>query len=212
MKTTHLTPALQDNAETQPLRRLLVFLGLAALLTLLAGTALVAHAVVSLNKAAASHACQTTQVTLHGTAAPSFSCLDGQKRRVRTLPGRGSGPLAAHVVFSDACYDDDLDLHWDSNLGGDILCLNGSGVLNLTNVWSYNYFTSWNDQVSSFWTGCYDDYFYTNINQEGGVAWAPGGPGGLDTEWHNFPYGGVPNDTLSSLWQSSSYGGPHCAP
>lgn len=220
MKNAHLTPAPQYSAGTQPLpqrcawrgvlSRLTLFLGLATLLTLLGGATFVGAATISPHQAAASTSCQTIRATLHGLATPSFSCLDGQQRKARTLSVGGSGPFVAHQIIEDACYDDDLDLHWDSNLGGTILCINGSGVLNLTDVWNYNHHTSWNDQVSSFWTGCYSDYFYSDINQGGGIAWAPGSPGGFYSEWDNFPLGGVANDALSSIWQYYNWGGPHC--
>jgi hypothetical protein len=170
--------------------------------------AVVGYPIISPHKATAG--CRITQITLHGFDAPTLSCLDGQKRSVHTRLVAGSGPLAVPQVFEDACYDDDLVLHWDSNLNGDKLCVNGSGVLNLTDVWNYNRHASWNDEVSSFWTGCYSDYFYTDINRGGGVAWAPGSPGGFYSEWDNFPLGQVPNDTLSSIWQYYSYGGSHC--
>jgi hypothetical protein len=209
--TTHLTPMPQHSAETQPLRRLAVFLSLAALLLLLAGGAFVGTKITAPHQATASHSCHTIRAILHGGASPSFSCLDGQKLRVHVRAVAGSSPLAAPSVFEqDACYDDDLVLHWDSNLNGYKLCVNGSGVLNLTDVWNYNLHVSWNDEVSSFWTGCYSDYFYTDINRGGSVAWAPGSPGGFYSGWNNFPLGGVGNDTLSSIWQYYSYGGPHC--
>jgi hypothetical protein len=186
---------------------LALFLGLAALLLqamptqAASGTRTSLH---SLSKPVNSAPCHITQVILHGTAAPTINCRDGQKGEARPLPVGRSGPLA-RLAFQDVCFDDALVLYWNANEGGPVLCVNGSGVFNLTSV------SDWNDNVSSFWTGCYNDYFYQDVNRGGGLAWAPGSPDGDYSAYNNFPLSNVGNDQLSSVWQYNSYGGDQCA-
>lgn len=219
MKPTHLTPALKYSAGTPllsprwfswrgVLSRLALFLGLAALLTLLAGVALIDPIAVSPHAPTASHACQTRQVTLHGNKPPTLRCLDGQKLTARTLTV-GSGPLA-HQITLGYCPDDALVIFWNANRYLPELCALGSGVLNLTDV--YNGSVSWNDQASSFWTGCYNDFFYVNTNRDtsAGTAYASGSYDGEYSPSANFPYQNVLNDSLSSVWQASSEGGDEC--
>jgi hypothetical protein len=178
------------------------------LLTFLAGAAVVSSTTLSRHQTTAGHAsCRTTEVTLHGGAAPTVSCLDGQKGTVRTLPVGGRGPLTHLDSYLAGCDDDALLLFWDSNLGGTELCIKGYGYLNLNRDFNG---LNWNDQTSSYWTGCYDDYFYVDVNQGGGIGWAPGSPDGDNSPWGNFPLGGVGNNQLSSLNQSQKYGGDDC--
>ncbi len=174
------------------------------LLAFLAGAAFVGYTVISPHQAAASHAtCQTTQVTLHGSAAPTISCLDGQKGAARTRIVRGYGPLA-QLAIQTGCDDDALILYKDAYQSGATLCINGSGLFNLTWV------SGWNDQVSSWWTGCYNVLFFQDINEEGGIAEAQGSNDGESSPFGNFPYYEVGNDQLSSVYQFGSYGGDDC--
>jgi hypothetical protein len=135
MESTHLTPAPHFSAVSQQPCRLAISLGLAALLLVLTGAALGTHAALASYKPAASRVCRTMQVTLHGNAAPSLSCLDGQ-RTVRTRSTGGSGPLA-HLAFATSCSAAALVLYWNTlNYGSNtVLCINGSGLLNLTGSW-----------------------------------------------------------------------------
>src|SRR5690349_9163088 len=136
------------------------------LLTFLAGAAFVGYTVISPHQAAASHAtCLTTQVTLHGSAAPTISCLDGQKGAARTRIVRSYGPLA-QLAFQSSCVDDALVLYWNSPVGssGPVLCINGSGGFNLNENFNG---LNWNDQASAWWTGCYNVLFYQDINDNG---------------------------------------------
>jgi hypothetical protein len=94
-------------------------------------------------------------------------------------------------------------LYWNANRSGYKICFIGSGFVNLTNYWSpcgIITCSSWNDQASSFYTGCSPVTFWTNINAEGGNAEA------LPYTYGNFPDQGVGNDTLSSLELYSSCG------
>lgn len=221
METTHLTPAHKHTAGTQPpsprwpawggLSRVALFLGLTALLLLPAAPTLAASgsrtSLHGLTRPVNSATCQVKHVTLHGTLAPTISCLR-QKRAGPTRSTGGSGPLAS-LAFASDCADDALALYWDGPIWSSAwwnspeLCISGYGLLNLTDV-------GWNDVASAWWTGCRDDYFYQNINRGGGIAYAPGSPDGENSANGNFPYGGVGNDQLSSIWQFNFYGGDLC--
>ena len=211
MKTTHLTPAPYHSAVSQPPRRLAAVLSLVALLLLSVGAALGVHAAVSPHAATASHAaCHATQVMLHGRASPSVSCLERPQGERRTLPRAGSSPLARLVGQDSWCDDDALVLYWDSPVGsttGPWLCIDGAGVLNLTQFFNSYY---WNDQASAFWTGCYADEFAVNTNLGGATAYADGSYDGEYSPSHTFPYQGVGNDQLSSVYQFAPQGGDNC--
>ncbi len=236
MKTTHLPPGQHNAGTLSPLLRrpswgsmptyLALFLGLAALLLLPGGganarsttgsphRAKASYTAISPHQAAASHAtCQATQITLQGSAAPAVACLDGQKHTMRT---GGSGPLAWY--YQSGCPDDSLVLYWNGPLNpntntypsGPQLCVNGSGLLNL--CCSLINGLNWNDQASAFWSGCYDDVLYQDVNRGGGVGYGWGYPDGEQyPTWGNFPWGQVGNDQLSSIWQYNSHGGDDCA-
>lgn len=123
----------------------------------------------------------------------------------------GSNSPLAHLIGVDGwCDDDALVLYWNSPVGntsGPWLCINGAGVLNLTQSFNSYY---WNDQASARWTGCYNDIFSVNSNQTGGTAYAPGSPDGEHSPSENFPYQNVGNDQLSSVYQFASQGGDNC--
>lgn len=197
MDTTHLTPAPRCSAGTQPLRRLVVAQGLAALLILLASTALVKHVAASPHKATASHTCHATRVALHGTKSPTISCLDGRQRgAVRTWSTGSIGPLAHLSDDLYGCTSAVLILATGYHMRGNWLCINGSGLYNLPEA------SGWNDAALSYWAGCYDDTFAADSIIQG--TWSNivhGSYDGLHSQQGNFPNGGVGIYQLSSVQQ-----------
>lgn len=170
--------------------------------------------------AAASRAlCHTTQVTLHGVLAPTFGCSDGHRGEARAQPVEGKGPQAQPWVYDEGtcAYDDDLVLYWNSNLSGAILCINGYGTLNLNQYFNGRW---WNDEASSWWTGCRTVTFYVDIDQGGNQASENGSWDGESSPKGNFPLdngygaGTVGNDQLSSVAlvddYEGNYGGDNC--
>lgn len=138
--------------------------------------------------------CTVTQITLHGTAAPTVQC----KSKVGTRKGIGhNNPITG------SCSSDALLLFYNGPVGakGPVLCVTGFGLLNLNQyfggVW-------WNDVASAWWTGCADVNFYLNINKGGNWAFEPGSDYGNSSPSGNFPlntgHGTIGNDTLSSVY------------
>ncbi|HEU5380727.1 MAG TPA: hypothetical protein VFV38_35335 [Ktedonobacteraceae bacterium] len=131
--------------------------------------------------------CHALLVHLNGNLPATTTCLDG------STTGQVSPAIS---VDGDCSIKKAVWIYWDANWQGACIGFVGEGRANLTDYDSchseiecYN----WNDQASSFTTGCSGVDFFTDINAEG--DWAYSDP----YEGHNFPYQGVGNDQLSSI-------------
>ncbi|GER90747.1 hypothetical protein KDW_49090 [Dictyobacter vulcani] len=92
----------------------------------------------------------------------------------------------------------------DANLQGWSICFVGTGFVNMTSF-SVNPFWNWNDQASSYGTGCLDGIFYTNTN-----GWGQSQPFTMKTTGNFDGYAGhLPNDALSSIYITSDHS-PNC--
>lgn len=145
--------------------------------------------------------CAVLQVTLHGSAAPDSQCLS------QTAPSSNKGVIP-NTSADKSCPTNDLVLYWNSPIGvhpNYLLCLIGFGELNLNqslftqNGTTTGTYLNWNDQASAWWTGCADVYFFTDINEGGNWTRVVGSEHGLNSPSGNFPYGNIPNDSLSSV-------------
>lgn len=145
--------------------------------------------------AATKPSCAVTDVTLHGTAAPTVTC---QATTMMVHPDTEVVPQCWSKSY--------LELYWNGPVNARpnyVLCVNGDGVLNLNQQLQtspdYDY-RNWNDQASAWWTGCEDVTFYKDINQKGASVTEPGSAYGQNSPQGIFPLGGIGNDQLSSVW------------
>jgi hypothetical protein len=136
--------------------------------------------------------CATLEVHLYGALPAKTTCLS-------STPSR---PVSPHTSQANCSNPAALWLYWDANESGSMICFIGSGFVNLTGsyVWCYVVCYSWNDQASSFYTGCSPVNFWSDINTSGGSATV-----GPYTKG-NFPREQVGNDALSSVELFSNCG------
>ncbi len=143
--------------------------------------------------------CQTLEVHLHGDQPATSICLDGMAPVPSSKSARQTSP---DIKVDNSCsnYFNDLALWWDANYYGPDICFTGSGTANMTDYKWCNVFGcySWNDQASSYATGCSPVTFYVNTNRKGSNVTVPPDNAG------NFTPGAVPNDSLSSVYLSSN--------
>lgn len=126
--------------------------------------------------------CSFFLVISHGSQPATATCAD-----------RNTSTARPNSFCSHA-----LDLYWDANGQGLDLCFTLGGEYNMTDF-SNGSGVSWNDQASSFQTGCTSVTFYKDINR-GGPSVTREPHHGID----NFTAGSVPNDSLSSVFLFSS--------
>lgn len=131
--------------------------------------------------------CQSLVVQLHGIQPATTTCLDG-----RTGPDIG--------VDNPCHFGADLEIWWNANEGDPEICFRGAGSTNMTNYCAQfgSNCVNWNDQASSYYTGCSPATFYVNIDDGGSNVTEPAYHAG------NFTPGAVPNDSLSSVKLSSN--------
>ncbi|WP_220208839.1 hypothetical protein [Reticulibacter mediterranei] len=177
-------------------------------LFLLATSSAFAATSAPLRKAAdtANAPCQTLEVHLNGTQPATTRCLDGQ---TTSATPSTSGVTPNITRLSDCPIPAELDVYWDANQKGHHICFIGSGVANMKDYQVCNKLgcsaaacaalgcVSWDNEASSYFTGCSPVEFYTNVNRTGYHVSEPAYHNG------NFTPGPVDNDTLSSVYLSS---------
>lgn len=143
-------------------------------------------------------ACYTTQIHLNGSRPMSQKCVQS------TASKSGIGPDAGE---NNGCPGYALWVYAGQNFGGARLCIDGSGLLNMT-VPCYLYqpqsntcIETWNDLAGSYFNGCSPTTFYSDINR-GGYAFTASAYGN-----GNFPHAGITwggHYGLSSVWLDTS--------
>jgi hypothetical protein len=138
----------------------------------------------------ATTSCQNLEVHLYGTLPAKTTCLVAST----------AGGITPDTTIASCSTIDALWLYWNANESGAEICFIGYGWANLTDWASCNAVAcyNWNDQTSSFITGCAPVDFFTDINGGGSQVDA------VAFERRNFPLGSVGNDTLSSVHLLSS--------
>lgn len=102
-----------------------------------------------------------------------------------------------------ACDANSLVIWADTGFSGWTICFKGAGSTDMTSYCGpapFGCTWNWNDNASSFATGCSSVTFYTNIG-DSGVAETEGA-----SRRQNFDgvSGRLPNDTLSSVFETFS--------
>jgi hypothetical protein len=149
--------------------------------------------------------CVHLRVYLNGKAPANTKCMDAQ---VSQLTKRGgTHPNIGTVVCNGA----DVTLWRDLSFNGPSICFSGNGFANLTN-YSLNFFSSWNDQASSFALfNCtldgtfrqsdvnYPGYFAVDINGGGQKQYFQWN---ISKSWSDFNgrNGILPDNSLSSIY------------
>jgi hypothetical protein len=125
--------------------------------------------------------CTVLLVELHGSQPPTSTCEQ---------------TVQPDNIDTTGCGDSALKLYADHNFTGWTLCFIGQGFANLDDYCGpapVGCLWHWNDQTSSFSSGCSSGTFYTDKNGNGTAAnfgtWVK----------QDFPFGGIPDDQLSSL-------------
>jgi hypothetical protein len=138
--------------------------------------------------------CTVLQVQLHGSQPATSTCLS--KGKMTQKKG-----LRQPFVNVTQCSQAALEITADINGNGFTICFIGSGFANMTDYCGPSPFClswQWNDKASYFSSGCSGGVFYTDINGNGAAQlFHP-------YEASNFPFGNIPNDSLSSLQLSNS--------
>ncbi len=188
MKQPILT-CLSSAMKAKP-RRALFSVLLAAVLTLgVFSFVPAAHAASVAPATATSSPCQSLLVHLNGTQPATATCL------VKS----GTGQVNP-AISERSCTASNVKAVWiyeSINKGGACIGFIGSGWTNMSN-WEWCdpsgiFCINWNDEASSFYTGCSPVYFFVDANGKGRQAHASA------YVFSNFPYGGVGNDQLSSI-------------
>jgi hypothetical protein len=101
--------------------------------------------------------CARLRVHLNGDQIPTVTCLlTEQQARSRVTP----------LIQQSSCDPADLQLFDNNSYGGDEICFNGTGHLNLDHYYK-PVLSNWNDKVSSYKTGQWYGHFSWD-NDNGG--------------------------------------------
>lgn len=160
----------------------------ASLLSFVAlGTALASTGPANVHQSnpAAHSPCFVRIVYLHGQSPATSQCKVAKKPD-HPIPQFASYPCGDQLPYPW------VSLYQNSGYGGAQICFVGTGSGNLTNYW-INWFTSWNDQTSSFNMGAYG-YMTTDINGNGGHCYFHPG---AETSYINNYCGSGWNDVVS---------------
>ena len=173
-------------------RLLLILVGFVALTSVNALPA-GAHTISPLSK---QHALSTTVnsgtqcsrllVHLNGSNPATKTCLDKKDSKGRSIPN----------TYVSQCTSETVIIYADSNYSGWTICFYGEGFANMTDYCGpapEGCFWNWNDQASSYKTGCYVTYFYADINTQGTNFYK------IDHRQGNFSDTNIGNDALSSV-------------
>ena len=109
--------------------------------------------------------CAVLRVRLNGAQPATRTCL-AQTLDAREVDAAAPDPAAGAV---SGCYSSDLKLYQHTKFGDQRICFYGYGSANLANylLYSWQPFSSWTDQVSSFITGEHVVHFYEHDTWRG---------------------------------------------
>lgn len=99
--------------------------------------------------------CRTWRVHLRGELPPEVAC-----KAAPTPTGSSLWP----DTLSRSCYGSDLHLYVDINRGGDVICFWGTGFVNLSDYWHIWPVQTWDNIVSSWYSGVWHGTLYQYPN------------------------------------------------